>query len=62
MGVEGKDLAEHWLEENLKTCRNLIDTSLLLIRFNNKHLLPTQLEFLFETVQKILDEHCTEKD
>ena len=47
-----------WLPEQLKTSRNLIDVSLLLIETGNRHLLATVLELLFEQVTQITEEQC----
>lgn len=47
-----------WLPEQLKTSRNLIDISLLLIETGNRHLLATVLELLYAEVQVVLDEQC----
>ena len=47
-----------WLPEQLKTSRNLIDVALLLIETDNRHLLATVLELLFEQCQQIIDEQC----
>ena len=46
-----------WLPEQLKTTKNLCDTALLILE-NDKTLLPTILELLYEQVQDILDEQC----
>jgi hypothetical protein len=51
-----------WLEEQLKTTRNLCDTALILIHTNNQKLLPTILETLYEQTQQIVDENCVMKD
>ena len=47
-----------WLPEQLKTSRNLIDIALLLIETENRHLLATVLELLYEQVQTITEENC----
>ena len=52
------DESKHWLIENLKTSGNLIETSLLLIELKKEHLLPTQLEILYEISQQMVDDHC----
>jgi hypothetical protein len=53
---------DNWLEERIKTCRNLCDISLLLIREKRADLLPTVLEFLFELAQRNIDKNCVKKD
>lgn len=52
---------KNWLEEQLKTSRNLIDISLLLVKLQRSDLLPTALETLLEQVQTIVDENCVIK-
>ena len=54
-------MKKDWLEEQLKTTRNLTDIALLLIETNHRELLPTVLELLFEQCQEILDSHCVIK-
>ncbi|KKN74994.1 hypothetical protein LCGC14_0384960 [marine sediment metagenome] len=56
-----KNLAEHFLVEQLKTSRNLIDISILLIETENRHLLATALELLYEQTQIITLENCVEE-
>ena len=51
-----------WLPEQLKTSKNLIEISELLIKTDNKHLLPTVLELLLYYVQTIVDENCVVKE
>ena len=50
-----------WLPDQLKTSRNLVDISLLLIETGNRRLLATVLELLFAEIQVILDENCIEE-
>ncbi len=50
-----------WLPEQLKTSRNLIDISLLLIETENRHLLATALELLYEQTQTITLENCVKE-
>lgn len=50
-----------WLGEQLKTCKNLIDIALLLHQLNQKALIPTVLELLFEQVSQLIDDVCVEK-
>ncbi len=50
-----------WLPEQLKTSRNLIDISLLLIETENHHLLATALELLYEQAQIIVLENCVKE-
>ena len=47
-----------WLSEQLKTIRNLVEISLLLIEQNREDLSPTALEILHLESQKIVDENC----
>ena len=56
-----KELEEYFLIEQLKTSRNLIDISLLLIETGNRHLLATALELLYEQTQLIVLENCVEE-
>ena len=49
-----------WLPDQLKTSRNLIDISLLLIETDNRHLLATVLELLLYYAQTIVEENCIE--
>ena len=49
------------LEERLKTCGNLVNICLLILRMNEVQLLPTALEFLFLEVQDIVENHCEVK-
>jgi len=51
-----------WLPEQLKTSKNLIEISQLLIETDNKHLLPTVLELLHYYTQTIVDENCVVKE
>ena len=51
-----------WLEEQLKTTRNLCDVALLLIHTGNTKLLPTILELLYQETQQIVDENCVVRD
>jgi len=50
-----------WLPEQLKTSKNLIEISQLLIETKNEHLLPTVLELLYEQIQVIIDENCIKR-
>ncbi len=56
-----KELEEYFLIEQLKTSRNLIDISLLLIETGNRHLLATVLELLYEQTQIITLENCVKE-
>ena len=51
-------MVQDWLDEELKTIINLAKVSRLLIELNKHELLPTQLEYMFEIIQGILDSHC----
>lgn len=51
----------HWLTEDLKSIRNMVDISLLIIKERHYWLLPTVLEGMFELNQKILDKNCIRK-
>ena len=51
-----------WLPEQLKTSKNLIEISQLLIETDNKHLLPTVLELLLYYVQTIVENNCVVKE
>lgn len=55
-------MKKDWLEDQLRTTRNLTDIALLLIETNHRELLPTILELLFEQVQTVLDENCIVKE
>lgn len=46
------------LVEDLKSIRNSIDTSLLIIEYKRADLLATSLEDMFLKAQGVLDEHC----
>ena len=48
----------HWLEEYLKTIRNLCDTALIILEHGHDNLIHTTLEFLYQEAQNILEEHC----
>ena len=54
-------MKKDWLEEQIKTTRNLCNIVLILIK-ENRSLLPTVLELLFIEVAQILDEQCIERD
>ena len=53
----------HQLEEDIKTCRNLCEISLYILKATNRmDLLPTLLETLYQEVQTIVGEYCVVKD
>ncbi len=47
-----------WLPEQIKTCICLCQTVQILIGLGRKDLLPTQLEYLHELTQQIIEENC----
>lgn len=47
-----------WLVEQLKTCENLCETALVLIKADRRELLPSILELLLVEIQNIVDENC----
>ena len=49
---------QHWLQEQLKTVKNLADIALLIILNNQLDLLPTALELMLVEIQNIVDEQC----
>ncbi len=51
-----------WLPEQIKTCKNLLQTAEILMNIGHEELLPTILEFLFIEVQQINDENCVVED
>ena len=51
-----------WLPEQLKTTSKLVEIAQLVILNEREDLLPTVLEFMFETVQQINDESCVVKN
>lgn len=53
---------DKWLDDQLKTSRNLIDIALLLIDTDNQELLPTILELLLYYAQTIVDKNCIKGD
>lgn len=55
-------MEDKWLEEELKTVRNLCDVSLILISQMQVGLLPTILELLYKETQDIIDEYCIVRD
>ena len=48
--------------EGLKTIRNLVDISLLIIDQDEERLLPTALETMFEEAQKVVFPYCVKED
>jgi len=48
----------HWLEEYIKTTKNLCDIAILVMRGNQEYLLPTVLELLYIETQSIVDDYC----
>ena len=49
---------KHWLIEKLKTCKNLADTTILLLEVDREHLMATQIEYMYELVQQMIDDYC----
>ena len=57
-----KKMAEkEQLIEDLKSCRNLIDICLILLKEERDDILATPLELLFEKIQEIVDTRCVVK-
>lgn len=56
------DDERHWLNEALKTTRNLCDVSLMVLEQDKEELLPTLLELLHVETQRLIDDYCVEDD
>ena len=55
-------LDKYWLEEQLKTTRNLCTIALLLYHQQQDELLPTILELILAEAQAIVDDHCVVRE
>ena len=53
-------MVEPWLTEQLRTVRNLVDISYLILKQGEEaeYLLPTALELLYVEAQHITLDHC----
>ena len=48
----------HWLEEYLKTIRNLCDTALIILEYGHDNLIHTTLELMHVETQRLIDNYC----
>ena len=55
------DEERHWLEEYLKTIRNLCDTALLILEHDDR-LIHTTLELMHVETQRLIDDYCIKEE
>jgi len=46
------------LRESLKTLRNIIDALVILENLGQERLIPTQIEFLYLEIEKLVEHFC----
>ena len=60
---EELDMSEKdWLDEQIKTIRNLCDIAMLVKVAGKTELLPTVLELMYLQCQRLIDENCLVRD
>lgn len=53
---------QDWLEEQLKTIRNLCETAIIIHRLERDDLVPTLLEEILGEAQQVVDDYCVVKE